>query len=620
MSEKKNIKIFVSHRIDMEAETIDNPLYVNVRCGAVFDNRGGAIDMLGDDTGDNISEKRESFNELTVQYWAWKNVDADYYGLCHYRRYFSLTDKKYTTDIYSNIIENYINKSSIQKYGLEDSYYINDLLDKYDIIVTEPYDVSHVVRNLKEQYEFTKYLPVEHIDILLDVIKEKYPNYYKDAKNYIYSTKLIPCLMFIMNKTLFYEYNEFCFDILNELEKRIDVSKLSSEGIRCYGHLGERLLGIFVTNKQINHKIKYLQRVVFLKSDKLKELQPLTDNSINIVLSSSDYYVPYLYVTIFSFLEYKSDNDIYNIIILTADISKNNIELLKQLESIKKNVYITIYDVGSLISDYSFKANNHISVETFYRLFIPYIFKNFDKIIFLDSDLIIKRNIADILKESNFNYTINATRDPDYISQYYSIEKVNKYTDDIIKLSEVENYFQAGVLVFNIKLFNQKYSLEKLLNYASSREFIYLDQDVMNHFFEDDIFHINMKWNVMSNCADIRLLNIRLFAPKSIYNQYLEARKEPYIIHYAGYAKPWDRPEDDFANDFWEVARKTYVYEIILKRLMLANSNHLIALNNQKSLKIKVINKLKFIFIRILPKESFLYTQSRKIYHKLLNS
>ena len=76
--EKPDIKIFVSHRIDLDSETIDNPLYVPVRCGAVYDEREG-VRMLGDDTGDNISERRMSFCELTVQYWAWKNVKADYY-------------------------------------------------------------------------------------------------------------------------------------------------------------------------------------------------------------------------------------------------------------------------------------------------------------------------------------------------------------------------------------------------------------------------------------------------------------------------------------------------------------------------------------------------------------
>ena len=64
------IKIFVSHRIDQVSETIDNPLYVNVRCGAVYDKRNPEEygHILGDNTGDNISEKKYRYSELTVQY------------------------------------------------------------------------------------------------------------------------------------------------------------------------------------------------------------------------------------------------------------------------------------------------------------------------------------------------------------------------------------------------------------------------------------------------------------------------------------------------------------------------------------------------------------------------
>ena len=119
-NKKPDIKIFVSHRIDMEAETIDNPLYVNVRCGAVFDKREN-VEMLGDNTGDNISEKRESFNELTVMYWAWKNVEADYYGLCHYRRHFSFAEKKSSERTNEQILlykEEYLNKHTVEKYGI----------------------------------------------------------------------------------------------------------------------------------------------------------------------------------------------------------------------------------------------------------------------------------------------------------------------------------------------------------------------------------------------------------------------------------------------------------------------------------------------------------------------
>ena len=133
MEKKKDIKIFVSHRIDLDSETIDNPLFVPVRCGAVFDKREN-ITMLGDNTGDNISEKRMSFCELTVQYWAWKNVEADYYGLCHYRRYFSFSDKIWTeTNIYNHIEEKILNKKFLDKYDVNYDK-VSRLLDEYDVI------------------------------------------------------------------------------------------------------------------------------------------------------------------------------------------------------------------------------------------------------------------------------------------------------------------------------------------------------------------------------------------------------------------------------------------------------------------------------------------------------
>lgn len=98
-----NIRIFVSHRIDIDSETVDTPVYFPVRCGAVYDESNSEIQ--GDDTGDNISKLRMSFCEFTVQYWAWKNVDADYYGLCHYRRYLSFSDKHYNNTAFNMVRE-----------------------------------------------------------------------------------------------------------------------------------------------------------------------------------------------------------------------------------------------------------------------------------------------------------------------------------------------------------------------------------------------------------------------------------------------------------------------------------------------------------------------------------
>ena len=141
--EKPDIKIFVSHRIDLDSETIDNPLYIPVRCGAVYDEREN-VDMLGDDTGDNISEKRNSFCELTVLYWAWKNVKADYYGLCQDCRYLVFTDKLHKVDSnnWSQIICKDLVPSNKEYYGLTNDKKMRQIISNNSAILPQCIDIS----------------------------------------------------------------------------------------------------------------------------------------------------------------------------------------------------------------------------------------------------------------------------------------------------------------------------------------------------------------------------------------------------------------------------------------------------------------------------------------------
>ena len=78
---------------------------------------------------------------------------------------------------------------------------------------------------------------------------------------------------------------------------------------------------------------------------------------------------------------------------------------------------------------------------------------------------------------------------------------------------------------------------------------------------------LDMKWNVMVDCLGIRKEKLIRRAPADIYYDYLEARKQPYIIHYAGVEKPWTTPDSDFAEVFWKYARETLFYEVILQRM-----------------------------------------------------
>ena len=112
-----DIKIFVSaHKpaVFPEGNSI-LPVQVGVAHAARRFNS-----TLHDDEGENISDKNPRYCELTAQYWAWKNEDADYYGFCHYRRYFDFTDTPHQENDYGEIIDSYIDSQTIEKYGIND--------------------------------------------------------------------------------------------------------------------------------------------------------------------------------------------------------------------------------------------------------------------------------------------------------------------------------------------------------------------------------------------------------------------------------------------------------------------------------------------------------------------
>ena len=85
-----DIKIFVSCHKDSFVP--DNPLLYKIQVGTAL-SKTRLDSALHDDDGDNISNKNKAYCELTAQYWAWKNVQAEYYGFFHYRRYLSFQEE-----------------------------------------------------------------------------------------------------------------------------------------------------------------------------------------------------------------------------------------------------------------------------------------------------------------------------------------------------------------------------------------------------------------------------------------------------------------------------------------------------------------------------------------------
>ena len=222
-----NAKIIVAtHKAyQMPADSI----YVPVQVGA---EGKASLGYVVDNTGDNISAKNKNYCELTGLYWAWKNMDADYIGLAHYRRHFSIKSKG---DKWASILT---------------AEELATLVHDYDVILPKP-------RNYFIESNYSQYVHAHHaidLDTTREIISEKYPGYLKAYDAYMKRTIGHRFNMFIMKKEKFNDYCSWLFDILFELEKRLDISQYNQNDSRVFGFVSERLIDVWLETNSIKYK------------------------------------------------------------------------------------------------------------------------------------------------------------------------------------------------------------------------------------------------------------------------------------------------------------------------------------------------------------------------------
>ncbi|MGT0131144.1 DUF4422 domain-containing protein, partial [Streptococcus pneumoniae] len=109
----KNIKILVATHKKYKIPS-DTSLYLPIHVGCEGKKK---IGFQGDNSGENISNLNPYYCELTGLFWAWKNLDYDYLGLVHYRRYFTSRRQSYREDL--NMDSIILSKSEVEKMMLD---------------------------------------------------------------------------------------------------------------------------------------------------------------------------------------------------------------------------------------------------------------------------------------------------------------------------------------------------------------------------------------------------------------------------------------------------------------------------------------------------------------------
>ena len=256
----------------------------------------------------------------------------------------------------------------------------------------------------------------------------------------------------------------------------------------------------------------------------------------------------------------------YRFFLLHTDITENTAAALIYQVSKFPHFSIDIVNVGEYITGYDFFTENrpNFTKEAYFRLLIPELLPLYDKIIYLDGDLVCLFDISELYNINLGDNLIAAARDLSGINRFLNIwsdigEKKRDLKND---MQVITDYFNSGVVILNNSQLKKTISSTELLDLAVSKNWKNHDQDVLNFVTEGKTHFLPYEWNFIYTG---NLNNL----PEQSRREYSEAKKSPKIIHFAGIRdKPWLNPLNvPHFELFWKYATRTPFINIIVDRM-----------------------------------------------------
>lgn len=297
MSHNANIKILIScHK---EIAYPKSEIFLPIHVGAANAKRALA-GIQPDNEGENISDRNFTYCELTAQYWAWKNLEADYYGQCHYRRYFYFGGESHKANDHEQIEVESLSQRSLAKYRLDDDELIKEEVEKYDLITAPRWSVKGVPtpdgpkNTIRDHMVAYGLVTDSDINTLLDITKRLQPDYAMELESYLNGSEYLGYNCFIMKKALFDRLCEFEFSILKEFDSGYSYEGLTTTHKRICGYFGEILFSVFVSHveKESGVSIGHAPLVFFEDTSPCFKVDSFAaeanDNLVNVVWRYED--------------------------------------------------------------------------------------------------------------------------------------------------------------------------------------------------------------------------------------------------------------------------------------------------------------------------------------------
>ena len=481
MSKESNIKILIAcHK---PSELPKNELFLPIQVGAAK----AKVDLglqRDDDGEDNISAKNSGYCELTAIYWAWKNLDADYYGLFHYRRFYSFADEKFpiSDDGRGMVRTKILSPDTFHKYGLDDPTAMRRIIESNDLIIHEnrkvyglPTPIGVPGSTVYEHYKMHDgtIVNTNDIDRMLNVIKQLYPKVYPYIQSYMQGNTFLGYNMFIMRKKYFCDMCDFTFSVLRKMEDYLtpELPNRSINSNRVYGYLAEILTSAYIhyirqTNPQL--KVKHLQMLYVFKTDPIVPLKPI-EKSVPIVIDftgSTLEHSFYLGSTLQQLLNNQQKSH-YDIIIAYNDNLLDSVKYcLQKMASTKTSIRFANF--ADFIDQQQELHGDNIIVN--FKLALPYFLPEFNRIIVLNWHTWVKADLNELSNIKLGNHPLAAAQD---IMDYNYLRYVDAHqpVSNATKLANLKidfgHFFNTSVMLLDLAKIRTQITLNKVLTISN---------------------------------------------------------------------------------------------------------------------------------------------------------
>lgn len=267
---------------------------------------------------------------------------------------------------------------------------------------------------------------------------------------------------------------------------------------------------------------------------------------IPIFFSIDENYLPFLAVSLKSIIDNASKNYKYEIKVLNSGIKESEKAKLNKFNN--DNFDIEFVDITNYISKISknLHTRDYYSKTTYYRLFIPNLYPNYDKALYLDSDIIVRGDISELYNYNLGDNLLGAITD-EFV---YNSPELNAYLLNRLGLPHPKYYFNAGILVMNLKGLREFDFEDKFIKLIKSVTFtVAQDQDYLNVICKGRVHYIDIVWDKMP------------FQNDKINEDDLK------LIHYNLSLKPWHEYNVPYEKYFWHYSKQTDFHNEIIEML-----------------------------------------------------